>query len=126
MVATQLLDGGRGEMTDPRHVDVVYRLRQPIAHTTSELVGVAHLHAEAADRIVVLEGALGHAEREYEKAHGDMVAWAKAAEKMSRQCDDMAVMIRRLVRRDQTLGKAAMEMLERFDRRGESMRRNKR
>ena len=54
-------------MSDPRHVDIVYRLRQPVAHTTSELVGVAHLHAEAADRIVVLEGALGHAEAEVER-----------------------------------------------------------
>jgi len=54
-------------MTDPRHVDIVYRLRQPIAHTTSELVGIAHLHAEAANRIVVLEGALRHAEREFER-----------------------------------------------------------
>jgi hypothetical protein len=54
-------------MSDPRHVDIVYRLRQPVAHTTRELVGVAHLHAEAADRIVVLEGALGHSEREVER-----------------------------------------------------------
>ena len=114
--------------------DIVHRLRYATRDvvTGERLESGAYGHAPiedleaAADRIVVLEGALGHAEREYEKVHGDMVAWAKAAEKMSRQCDDMAMMIRRLVRRDQTLGNAAMEMLGRFDRRGEPMRRTKR
>ena len=106
--------------------DLVERLREgldPDEHLALAQAGV--LLAQAADRIVVLEGALAHAEREYEKAHGDMVAWAKAGEKMSRQCDDMAMMIRRLVHRDQALDKAAMDMLERFDMRGEPMRRVK-
>jgi len=49
--------------------------------------------------------------------------WASANAKLRRQCEDMAMMIKRLIHANQATGKKAMEMVERFELLGTPMRR---
>jgi len=103
--------------------DIVERLRDAAEGGIAERSLIAEAAAEIERLRAEVEELNSFIERGMVQQQSD--GWAKAAAKMHRQCEDMAMMIKRLVHRDQTIDKAAMEMVERFDLRGTPMRRAK-